>query len=123
MQARGEQAFLRLAEQILAPVVDQRQLPQVATRTERPGDGFAPGIGIPGNLVVQCLGEAGFRHGCVTRHEQLELLPARRSSLALATEQAQACRAEQQAGMLGGDHDRIVFCRRLRHEYGRTADR
>src|SRR5947209_7407496 len=45
-------APLRLREQVLAPVEDQRLLPQVITRTERPGDGPPARLGIARNLEI-----------------------------------------------------------------------
>ena len=75
-QAGAEIAALRVGEQILAPIEDQRLLPQVGRGSERPGDGLLAEFGVAGDLVVERPGETGLRHGGVAGDQGLELLPA-----------------------------------------------
>ena len=93
-----------------------------AAGAERQLDGFPAEFGVAGDLVVERPGEAGLGHGSAAGHERLELLPARRCALAFALEQAEALRAQQEAGMLGEDGHRIVGLGGQRHaEDSRSA--
>src|SRR5579871_1706988 len=97
-------------EQILAPVENHGDLSQVGGGAECPSDrGPAGGI-VLGDFIVKRAGKSRLRHGSVPGHQELELLPARRSAVALLTQQLQAVRTQQEPRMLGVDP--VAFVRR-----------
>ena len=108
LQAGGQIAPLRLRHQVLAPVEYQRLLAQIRTGAQSPRDGTPPGFRVPGDPVVERLGKAALRHGRLPRDQRFELYPALRRPLALPFEQPQPLGSQEQSGMLGGDHDRLI---------------
>src|SRR5581483_5885387 len=108
-----ERFGLRVREEILAPVEDERELAEIGCgRSQRPRDGLLTVRVVTAHLIIECVGESGFGHGCFARHEEIELLPAQRLSFALATQQPQTLRAQEDARPFGVDM--VILIRRGR---------
>ena len=96
----GGQGFrLRLRQNVLAPVEDQRQLAEIGARAQRPCDCLPAGFRVAGYFVVQSLGEARLRHGSFAGHQQVELVPAHGLAIPLAAQQLQPPCAQKDARM------------------------
>ena len=100
---------MRLAEHILAPIEDQRQLAEIGGRSQRPGDGLPSGVGAAGHLIIERLGKAGFGHGGLAGHQELKLVPAQGLSFALTAQQLEPPRDQENAGVRGIDAQAFVI--------------
>jgi len=118
-QAGGEGGALGAGEEVLAPVEDEGLLAEIGRLTEGEGDGLAAGVSVAGDLIVESQGESRLRHRCIPGDESGELLPTGGIALALAAEEAEALGAEEEAGVFGGDGDRL--CGKILRRGGYTA--
>src|ERR1051326_5868320 len=106
----GKVLALRIAHDVLEPVEDQRLLAEVERAGAGERDGFAGQGVVAGDHGIEAPGKAALGPGGAAGDEGLELLPARRAALALALEQAEPLRAEEQAGVFGENRYRFVAC-------------
>ena len=94
-------------QDLLAPVEDQCELPQVTARPQCPLHGARARIPVARYAVIEGGGEARLGHARAPGHERLELLPPQGAALAFALEQLQAPLRQEQAGVLSVDA--VVF--------------
>src|SRR5207302_5088535 len=76
LKTRGEVTVLSVAQQVLAPVEDERLLAQVGAPGEGELDRLSTVVGIPRHAVVERPGEGALGQRRVARHQGLKLLPA-----------------------------------------------
>ncbi len=121
-QARRDGSRLRGRQQIVAPVVDERRLPDIGGASERILDGFLTDGGVAGDGMIERKREARLRHLHAALDQGLELQPAHRLAVALALQEPQPLLVQKQARVIGVDPE-IVF-RRLRVQcYGCEGQR
>src|SRR5260370_1093358 len=93
-QARRDGSRLRGRQQIVAPVVDERRLPDIGGASERILDGFLTDGGVAGDGMIERKREARLRHLHAALNQGLELQPAHRLAVALALQEPQPLQFE-----------------------------
>ena len=123
----GQRGGLLGAQKRLAPIVDQRELPKVVGRAQRPFHRPLTHGSIACDGIIQSQREPRFRKGRPF-NEEIELPPALGLAFPLPLEQPQPLDSENQPGMLSVNPKFVVLsqefraCRNGGSDHDKTCD-